>query len=320
MILQLLGTILALVLIFIFAINKFSHQIERVAGERFKTVIRRITRNRYMGIITGTAVTSIIQSSTATTVMTVGLVNAGMLTFHESLGVILGANIGTTITSQLIALNLTAVAPFIIILGFLILQFGGTYKHYGKSVFYFGLVFFCISLMSQVVTPLSENETMLKVLSHTNSLPIGILVGILFTLILQSSTVTMGLTIVLASTGVLNLEQSIGIMLGSNIGTVSTALLAVIPMGIEAKKAAVAHLVFNVVGCVAILPLISFFTNLTEMFSTNLSQHIANMHLVFNIFATVVFLIFFKQFVLLIEWMSKLKLFNIDPKKWEPKV
>ncbi len=320
MILQLLSTIIALVLIFIFAINKFSKQVQGVAGEKFKNLLRKLTGNPLKGTITGTVVTSIIQSSTATTVMTVGLVNAGVITFRESLGVIFGANIGTTITSQLIALNLTAVAPFIIILGFLILQFGGNYKHYGKSVFYFGLVFFCLSLMAQLVSPLAENESISRILSHTSNLPTGILVGIILTTIFQSSSITSGLVIVLASSGIIDIHQGIGIMLGANIGTTSTSLLASIPMSIDAKKAALAHTIFNIGGSIAILPFINQLTTMIQSFDSSVAQQIANMHLIFNVFSTILFLILFKQFILIIEWLSKQRIFHIDTKKWEPKV
>lgn len=320
MIFQLAGTIIALVLIFIFAINKFSRQVEGVAGEKFKNLIRRLTNTPVKGTITGTVVTSVLQSSTATTVMTVGLVNAGMITFRESIGVIFGANIGTTITSQLIALNLTAVAPFIIILGFLVLQFGGNYKHYGKSIFYFGLVFFCISLITQVVSPLSENQTIINILSHTRNLPIAIISGIILTTILQSSSIASGLILALATTGVLDLNQGIGIMLGANIGTTSTALLASIPMNLDAKKAAITHALFNIGGCIAVLPFLGGLTKIVQSIGTDIPQQIANMHLAFNLFSTVLFLILFKQFIFIIEWVSKQKFLHIDTKKWEPKI
>lgn len=320
MIFQIFITVVALVLIFIFSINKFSRQIERVAGDKLKVLLKRLTGTPLLGTITGTAVTSVIQSSSATTVMTVGLVNAGIITFYESLGVVFGANIGTTITSQLIALNVIAIAPFLIIIGFFILKFGGKYNIYGKSVFYFGLVFFCISLITQVVAPLTSNTQILNVLSQITSLPIAIVVGILITTLFQSSSVTSGLILTLAVSGFINLDQGIGLLLGANIGTTSAALLAAIPMGKEAKKTALAHFIFNMVGVILIIPFLPLFIQMTKTIGGTVAQQLANMHLFFNLFSTVVFLIFIKQFSGLIEWLAKLKILHINIKDWEPKL
>ncbi len=320
MIFQIFVTVVALVLIFIFSITKFSRQIERVTDGKFKILLKRLTSNPLLGTITGTAVTSVWQSSTATTVMTVGLVNAGVITFYESLGVIFGANIGTTITSQLIALNVTAIAPFIIILGFLVLKFGGRYNIYGKSVFYFGLVFFCISLITQVVAPLTGNAEILNALAKIQSIPAAILAGVLITTIFQSSSVTSGLILALAVSGLVDFQQGVGLMLGANIGTTSTALLAAIPMEIEAKKAALAHFIFNVIGVVAVLPFLGVLTGWVRSFGGTTAQQIANMHLLFNVMATIVFLIFIHQFSALIGWISKRKMLHFDAKQWEPKI
>lgn len=320
MIFQITVTVLALVLIFIFSINKFSRQIEQVAGIRLKTLLKSLTKNPIIGTLTGTAVTSIIQSSTATTVMTVGLVNAGIITFYESLSIVFGANIGTTITSQLIAFNVTAIAPFIIIFGFLLLKFGKKYSIYGKSVFYFGLVFFCISLITQVVAPLTDNPDILNAISKITNIPIAIIVGILITTIFQSSSVTGGLILALSISGLISLPQGIGLMLGANIGTTSTALLATIPMQIEAKKTALAHFLFNVIGVIIIYPFLPILTNLIIRFGGNVTQQIANMHLLFNLLSAVVFLIFIKQFFFVINWLSKLKILHTSVKNWEPKI
>ena len=320
MIFQILVTVVALVFIFIFSINKFSKQIEQVAGDKLKTVLKNLTKNPVIGTLTGTAVTSIIQSSTATTVMTVGLVNAGIITFYESLSIVFGANIGTTITSQLIAFNVTAIAPFIIILGFLLLKFGRKYSVYGKSVFYFGLVFFCISLITQVVAPLTGNTDILNTISKITSIPIAIIVGVLITTLFQSSSVTGGLILALATSGLISLPQGIGLMLGANIGTTSTALLAAIPMAIEAKQTALAHFLFNLIGVIIIYPFLPILTNLIMEFGGNTTQQIANMHLLFNLISTTIFLIFIKQFFFVINRLSKLKVLHASIKNLEPKI
>ncbi len=314
MIFQITVTVIALVLIFIFGINKFSGQIEQVAGSKFKILLKKLTKNPIVGTLTGTAITSIIQSSTATTVMTVGLVNAGIITFYESLSIIFGANIGTTITSQLIALNITAIAPFIIIFGFFLLKFGKKYNIYGKPVFYFGLVFFCISLITQIVAPLTSNPDILNAISKITNIPTAILVGIIITTVFQSSSVAGGLILALSISGFISLPQGIGLMLGTNIGTTSTALLAAIPMEIEAKKTALAHFLFNTMGVIIIYPFLPIFINLITKLGGNVTQQIANMHLLFNLLSTIIFLIFIKQFFLIINWLSKLKILHTNVK------
>jgi phosphate:Na+ symporter len=320
MIFQVIATVLALVLIFIFAINKFSRQIEYVAGEKFRALLKRFTSNPVIGTLTGTAVTSVIQSSTATTVMAVGLVNGGLITFPESLGIIFGANIGTTITSQLIALNVTAIAPFIIIFGFIVLNFESRFQKYGKSVFYFGLVFFCISLISQIVAPLATDPGVVQLLSKIHSVPLAIMVGIIVTVVLQSSSVTSGLILVLAASGFINLTQGVGMLLGANIGTTSTALLAALPMNKEAKKAAVAHTMFNILGCLLVLPFLPAFISGLNQIGGTTAQQIANMHVVFNILAAVFFLILIKPFSKLIDLIAEKWFVHIDIKKFESKM
>lgn len=318
MIFQTFVTVIALVLIFIFAINKFSKQIKLVSGDRLKLFLNKLTKNPIMSTITGTAVTSIFQSSTATTVMTVGLVDAGIITFYQSLGIVFGANIGTTVTSQLIALNVTAIAPFIIILGFMLLKSKHRYNVWGKSIFYFGLVFFCISLITQVVAPLVNNPQILNIISKITNLPIAILIGIILTTIFQSSAVTSGLILVLAISGLLDLSQGIGLMLGANIGTTSTAFLASIPMGLEARKTALAHIVFNVLGVVIISPFLPILLTFVENIGGTTAIQIANMHLLFNLISTVVFLIFIKQFAKLINYLGKKIVIHLNSEKWQP--
>ncbi len=320
MIFQILITVIALLLIFVFSINKFSRQVEMVAGDKLKVALRRVTMNPVLGTVTGTVVTSIIQSSTATTVMTVGLVNAGVMTFYQSLSIIFGANIGSTVTSQLIALNITAIAPLIVIAGFLLLKFGGSYQVYGKSVFYFGLVFFCMSLITQVVMPLSNDPTMLALIAKIDSMPLAILAGFILTTIFQSSAATGGVTFALAASGLIGLEQGVGLMLGANIGTTSTAILASIPMDIEAKKAALAHFVFNIAGVILFYPFLGSFISFVADLGGGKIQQIANMHLIFNIISAIFFLIFIKQFCAVVERLSQLKIMHMNIKDWKPKL
>lgn len=297
--------VLSLVAVFLFAIQKFSNQIRRHADGGFKKALGEVTENPFRGIVTGTVFTSLIQSSTATTVILAGLVDAGFINFSHSLGVIFGANIGTTITSQLIALNVMSIAPYIILLGFFITYFGRTYKHWGKPIFYFGLVFFALSLISLYIEPARTNPTILTLFANISSLPVAILVGILFTSVVQSSTVTSGLAVILAGSGLLDLNQAFGIILGANLGTTITVVLASLPLGLEAKRVAAGHFFFNLIGIILILPFFTEFVSFAGSFSTNVPQQIAAAHIIFNVTFALLFLILVKPYERLIKSFVK---------------
>jgi phosphate:Na+ symporter len=235
--------------------------------------------------------------------MVVGLVDAGIITFMNSLGVIFGANLGTTIVTQLIAFRLTLVAPYIVIVGFLLNAFQGKYQKFGKPIFYFGVVFFCLSLISLLIEPLAANENIIALFERISNLPLAILVGIVLTLFLQASSVVGGLAIVLVTAGFLSYEQAFGIILGANIGTTSTALIAAIGMNSSAKRAAVAHFMFNVLGVLFILPFLKNFSDLISWMGGSVSLKVANAHLFFNLLSVIFFLLFIKPFAKIIEFM-----------------
>lgn len=304
-IIQVLSTVIAAVFLFLFAITKFSRQLQAKAGHKFKSIIHSLTSTPSRGIVAGGIVTSIIQSSTATTVMLVGLVDAGLVSFSSSLGVIFGANVGTTITSQLIALNLAFIAPYIVILGFVLDHVKGHLHKWGKPIFYFGLIFFSLAVVTELVTPLRGNPAIIGVFSSLTSLPAAILAGILLTVIFQSSTITAGLALVLVAQGLLSFDQAVGIVLGANIGTSSTALIAAIPLQINAKRVALAHFLFNLLGVLIILPFLEIFKTIVGSFDVSLSQQVANMHVLFNVFVAIVFLIFVKPFEKLVVMIIK---------------
>jgi len=297
--------VLSLVAVFLFAIEKFSNHIRRVADGGFKKVLRKITNKPLSGLGVGAVFTSLIQSSTATTVILAGLVNAEIITFYHSLGVIFGANIGTTITSQLIALKVTNLAPYFILLGFVLTYFGRKYKSWGKPVFYFGLVFFSLSLISLYIEPVRHNPEIIALFANISSLFVAVLVGFLFTAIVQSSTVTSGLVVVLAGSGLLDIHQAFGIILGSNLGTTITVALASLPLGREAKRVAAAHILFNVLGILILLPFFNSFVSFSSSFSNNLQQQVAAAHIFFNIIFAFVFLIFVKPFYHLVRNIVK---------------
>ena len=288
--------VLSLVAVFLFGIEKFSHQIHKYAEGRFKQVLRKLTSNPFKGMAVGAIFTSLIQSSTATTVILAGLVSASIIPFSHSLGVIFGANIGTTLTSQLVALKVTNLAPYLILLGFLITYFGRSHKSWGKPIFYFGLIFFSLSLITLYIEPVKSNPEIMAMFGGVSNLFMALLVGFLFTAVVQSSTVTSGLVIILAGGGVLDLNQAFGIILGADIGTTITVSIASLNLNREAKKVALAHFFFNLLGVLILLPFFDWFLALASSFGGGVQQHIATAHILSKVFFAIVFLILLKPF------------------------
>ncbi len=287
--------------LFLYGIEHFSIEIQRVAGEKFREALGRLTRDRVKGALLGGIVTAIIQSSTATTVIVVGLVNAGTISFMQSLGVIFGANVGTTVTAQLVAFKLTAFAPAFIVLGFLVGLVGGSYRFLGRPIFYFGLVFFSLNLISESISPIKGDPSVKSLFASMSSVPLAIIVGFLFTNFVQSSSVTSGIIVILSQEGLISLNQGIPLLLGAAIGTTTTALIASAKMSLHAKRAAYAHLLFNVFGVILLLPFLDPFRGLIESVGGSAGQQIANALTVFRTIFLVVFLIALKPFKRLVE-------------------
>lgn len=300
-----LVTVFATLTLFLFAIHKFSKQVEHVAGDKFKSILQSLTSTPARGVILGALAAALIQSSTAVIVTTQSLVDAGLMTFVASLGVVFGANIGTTITSQLIAFNLTFVAGYIVLIGFAVDHIKSRFQRFGKVIFYFGLIFFCLSLMTLYLEPLKSNSAIIGFLSGLSNVYLAILVGAIFTTLFQSSALTSGLAVVLAVQGFLSFDQAFGIVLGANVGTTSTALIAMIVQGTAAKRTAVAHFLFNILGVIIILPFLHAFGQAVQFLGGSIGQQVANAHLIFNILSTLVFLVFLKPFAELVMKIVK---------------
>tara|TARA_Y100000310_G_C20666907_1_gene808076 strand:- start:581 stop:2179 length:1599 start_codon:yes stop_codon:yes gene_type:complete len=298
---QILVSVITGLIIFIYGIENFSKEILRSSGDKFRKILKASTKNRFTGTLLGTLVTAIIQSSTATTVITVGLVSAGLISFLQSLGIILGANIGTTITAQLVALKVTAFAPFFMIIGFLVSIFSKEHKYIGKGLFYFGLVFFGLTLVSAAIDPIKHDPQIIAMFAKLSNVFIAVLAGLIFTAIVQSSTVTTGIVVILASSGLITLQQGIPILLGTNIGTTVTTIIAASRLNLHAKRAAAAHTIFNIVSVLILIPFIAPFAGFIATLGGSQSQQIANAHSVFNVAATILFLIILKPFKRLIE-------------------
>jgi phosphate:Na+ symporter len=298
---HLISIIFCLVSLMLFAIQKFSSQLDKLAGYKLKEQARKATSTPLRGFFTGALATSLFQSSSATTVLTVGLVNAGVITFYQSLGLIFGANVGTTISTQLIAFKITYLAPLIMLAGFLLFRTKNRYTHIGKPIYYFGLLFFCISLIGELVEPLAKDEYVIGLFSQITTIGGAIAVGVVASTLLQSSTVVSSIVVVLAMSGLLSMPVAIGIILGSDIGTTSAALLASWKLELAARRVAFAHLVFNVLGVLAFLPFMDVFISLIGHLSSDVGVQVANGRLLFNLVTAAVFLMFTKQFAHLVE-------------------
>jgi phosphate:Na+ symporter len=298
------GALAGLVL-FLYGIEHFSTEIQTVAGDRFRAWIGKLTKSPLRGAVLGAVTTMVVQSSSATTVIAVGLVNSGIISFAASLGIIFGANVGTTVTAQLVALKLTSFAPVFVVLGFAVSLVGGKYRFLGRPVFYFGLVFLALALVSDAIEPLRNDPRAPELIARFASVPLALAAGFVFTAVVQSSSVTTGLVVLLADAGVVSIVQAIPILLGANLGTTTTSLLAASRMSLHARRAAVGHLMYNAGGLLLFLPVLEPFAELVTDLGGGSAQQVANAHLIFNGLAAVVFLAAVRPLTWAIEQLVK---------------
>lgn len=283
--------------LFLYGMQMMSNGLEAAAGNKMKKILEKLTSNRFLGVLVGAGITAAIQSSSATTVMVVGFVNSGMMTLRQAVWIIMGANIGTTITGQLIALDIGVLAPLIAFVGVACTVFVKKEKvqYYGMIVAGLGILFIGMDMMSAAMMPLRESPAFIKMISSFSNPVLGILAGAIFTAIIQSSSASVGILQALAMGGILNLGQAVYVLFGQNIGTCITAVIASIGTSRNAKRATIIHLSFNVIGTIIFL-VVCMFTPLTDFVAswtpTNVSAQIANMHTLFNVVTTVLLLPF----------------------------
>jgi phosphate:Na+ symporter len=275
--------------LFLYGMAKMSEGMKKTSGNRMRDIIHAITKNRFMALIIGGFVTMVVQSSSATTVMLVSFVQAGLMTFTQSLGVILGADIGTTVTTQLIAFNFDDYALLIIATGFGMHLVSGKekIKNIGEIVLGFGILFYGMKLMSDTMEPLRNYPLFIETMGRLKSPLMGLLMGTVFTGLIQSSAATAGIVIVLAQQGLITLETGIPIILGANIGTCVTAGLASINSSREAKRVALAHVCFKLLGVLIFIFWVPGFADLiryiSRWFASDVARQIANAHTIFNV-------------------------------------
>ena len=292
--------------LFLYGMQMMSTNLEAAAGNKMKQILERLTSNRFLGVLVGAVITALIQSSSATTVMVVGFVNSGLMTLNQAVWVIMGANIGTTITGQLIALDIGALAPLIAFIGVAILVFVKNKKlqHIAGIVAGIGVLFIGMDMMSSAMSPLRDEPQFVELMTRFSNPLLGILVGAGFTALIQSSSASVGILQALAMSGVIDLHSAVFVLFGQNIGTCITAVLASIGTTRNAKRATAIHLLFNIIGT-AIFVVISLVTPFTDfmirMAPGNPMAQIANVHTTFNLVTTILLLPFGTMLVKAVE-------------------
>lgn len=286
--------------LFLFGMEFMGDGLENAAGSRLKSFFDKAITNPFKGALVGTIVTAIIQSSSATTVMVVGFVNAGLMSLYQAVGVIMGANIGTTITGQLITFKIDDYIPLFIIIGAALILFmkQEKRKEIGKIIFGFGLLFMGLSQMKDAMSPIAQTTFFQDlILTLEGNMFLGILVGAIMTAVVQSSSASTAILLSLAATGAISLQVAIPILFGNNIGTCVTALLSSLNANKVAKKAAFIHLSFNLIGTLIFLPLINILSQVVMYMGGDIDKQIANAHTIFNIVNAIILLPFAGVFV-----------------------
>jgi phosphate:Na+ symporter len=305
--------------LFLYGMERMSDALKNVAGEKMKDILAMLSNNRILGMITGAIVTAVIQSSSVTTVMLVGFVTANLMSLSQTIGVILGADIGTTITAQIVAFKVTKYSLLFLAIGFGMLFISKMEKiqQYGYMVMGLGMIFFGMGVMSEAMEPLRTYQPFISLMANMSNPLWGILVAAFFTALIQSSSAAMGVIIVLAMQGLITLPAGIALALGANIGTCVTAGLASLGKPREAVRVAISHVLFKIIGVLIMLPLIGPFAKFIIYISPSpaegltglqaaaavLPRQVANAHTLFNVGIAVLFLPFVAQFARFIYWL-----------------
>ena len=281
--------------LFLYGMQMMSSGLEAAAGSKMKLILERLIANRFLGVLVGAGITAVIQSSSATTVMVVGFVNSGMMTLNQAVWIIMGANIGTTITGQLIALDVGALAPLFAFIGVAMVVFVKMPRahHIGQIMAGLGVLFIGMEMMSSSMMPLRDSQAFVDLMTRFSNPLLGIAVGALFTALIQSSSASVGILQALATSGAISFSSSVFILFGQNIGTCITAVLASIGTSRSAKRATIIHLMFNIIGTVlfTILCILFPLADLVASFTPDApAAQIANMHTIFNIVTTLLLL------------------------------
>ena len=285
-------TLVAAVVVFLYGLQGFTQQLRSSGESLLRASLQRLTAHRWSGFMVGALATAVVQSSSAVTALTVALVDASLLSFRASLAVLLGANVGTTATAWLVSFKVGGLGPLLIVLGALAAALPFRLRAAGKPVFYLGLILFALDLMAAQVQPLRDQPWVSSWLSAANAPWLGVLTGVLITALMQSSSVTTGIAIMLVQQGVLPAEAAIPMVVGANVGSTSTALIVSMTLGAVARATALANLLFNAAGMLLLLllPVLVPFSRAVLAFANDPGMAVALAHLLFNVGISALFL------------------------------
>lgn len=279
--------VISAIVLFLYGLQAFTREIQAVGGETLKNWLGRLTRDPMRGVLLGAIATAIVQSSSAVVALAISLVDSGILTFRSSLGVVLGANVGTTSTAWLVSMRLTDIGPFFIVLGTIVSALPTRFQMLGKAAFYFGFIFFGLDLVSGTLKPLAETPVFEDLVRRAEMPLMGVLVGVVLTALVQSSTIVTGLCIVMVQQGILTAPAAIPIVIGTNIGTTLKGLLITIGMKGTARRVAVANICFNVIGVLLLVPFLRPFAAAMAGLSNDPGISVASAQFLFNLGMTV---------------------------------
>jgi phosphate:Na+ symporter len=282
--------VLSALLLFLYGLEHFSKELQTIGSDRLPRWLGMATRHRFNGFMLGAAVTAVVQSSSAVSALVVALVNGGTLSFAASLAVLLGAKVGTTSTAWLVSHELTHIGPYLIVLGAALTVLPFAIRVAGRAIFYFGFIFFALDLVSESLEPLKQAPWVLSWLAQADVPWMGVLIGIVVTVVLQSSSVVSGLAIVLVQQGVLSPLGAVAVVVGATLGTTATSLIASIPMDRFARRAALMNLLFNAVGVLLVMPFITPFGEWALALGGSAGQGVAVANLAFNLAVALLFL------------------------------
>jgi len=304
--------------LFLFGMKLLGDGLQKTAGDSLRRILKLLTSNTFNALLVGLTMTSILQSSSATTVMVVGFVNAGLMSLLQAMGVIFGANIGTTITAQIIVFKLDKWVWLFLSVGALVYFFTKKKSHQalGESILGFGILFFGLYHMSGALAPLRTDQALINYLVDFGKHPYtGILASAIFTGIIQSSSVTTSLVVALSLQGIIPISSAIALILGANIGTTVTAVIASAGANVSSKRAALVHFLFNFMGVIIILPFLKPFTELVLMTSNYLPRQVANAHTIFNVSMALIAVIFIKPLEKLVVYLMPAEVEELEERK-----
>ncbi len=292
-------------ILFLFGIDNLSTEFQVLASDKFRRIVSKLSRNRIIGTVVGAITTAIIQSSTAVSTIAVILVNTGVISFRNSLGIILGANIGTTITAQLVLINSSSLAALFIIFGSILKFAGKNFRIVSKAIFYIGFVLFALNILSSVLKPLGVDPDIVNMFAQLSNPIFACLVSAIFTSLIQSSSISSGIIVLLAMGNLVPIEVAIPMIFGANLGSSTTAFFVSSKMGLYAKRTGFAHFLVNLLGVIVFMLLLDPFINLVSLFSNSVATQTALAHFLFNVISSIVFLVILTPFEKLIRVIIK---------------